>query len=264
LLQHGFGRAQVGSTHMIGVTRRYLNEFREAIEDLRAAAGMAAEVGNTRTEIAALMILGELLIDHRELEGAYAHLDKALATTDAVGNRRFRVYVLYELGRALWYDERRRGEAEGVMTEALALSREVGMTFLGPRVLAATALVTASGPGRRAALAEGETIVRAGCLAHLGLWFYRDAIEASLNAADCDSAERYADALEAFTRPEPLPWSDFLIARGKVLAAVGRGQRDGETRLRLERLIDEARRLELLTAMPAMEQASAGFEPRVP
>jgi tetratricopeptide (TPR) repeat protein len=258
--QHGLGRAEVGSTHMIGVTRRYLNEFREAIDDLRAAASMAAKVGNTRTELTALFILGELLTDHGELEGAYAHLDRALAAADALGNRRFRLYVLYELGRALWYDERRRGEAGRVLTEALDLSREVGMTFLGPRVLAATALVTDSDPARRETLDEGEAIVRAGCLAHVGLWFYRDAIEASLIAADWAGAERYADALEEFTRPEPLPWSEFLITRGRLLAAVGRGRRDKETRQGLERCRDQARGLELLTPLPAMEQALAGFE----
>ena len=255
--QHGFGRAEVGSTQMIGVTRRYLNEFREAIGDLRAAASTAAKVGNTRTEMVALTVLGEVLIDHGELESAYAALEKALAIADALGNPRFRIYGLYELGRAFWYDEERRGEAEPVLAEALALSRQTGMTFLGPRVLAAMAVVTDSGRERRAALDEGDAIVRAGCLAHVGLWFYRDAIEASLDAADWGGVERYADALEAFTRPEPLPWSDFFIARGRVLVAIGRGRRDENTRLELERLCGEARRLELVMVLPALEQASA-------
>ena len=38
---------------MIGVTRRYLNEVREAIDDVRGAADMAAKVGNARTEMVA-------------------------------------------------------------------------------------------------------------------------------------------------------------------------------------------------------------------
>jgi hypothetical protein len=88
------------------------------------------------------------------------------------------------------------------------------------------------------------------------MWFYRDAMEASLHAGDWDETERYAAALEAFTRPEPLPWADFFIARGRLLAAIGRGRRDEDTRLELERLCNETRRLELVTALPAMQEAS--------
>jgi tetratricopeptide (TPR) repeat protein len=253
--RHGLGRAEVGSIHMIGVTRRYLNEFREAIDDLRAATTVAASVGNRRTEMVALNILGEVLVDHGDLDGAYAALGKGLAIADAFGNRRLRAYFLCQLGRALRHDDRRRDQAEPILAEALALSRETGVTFIGPRVLAAKALVTASGPARREALAEGEAILRSGCLAHNALWFYRDAIEASLNAGEWAVAERHAAALEAYTRPEPLPWAELFIARGRALAAHGRGRRDGTTVQEFRRLRDEADRIGLLAALPSLDRA---------
>jgi class 3 adenylate cyclase/tetratricopeptide (TPR) repeat protein len=252
---YGFGRAEVGSIQMIGVTRRYLNEFREAIDDQRDAASMAARVGNRRTELLALLLLGELLVDHGDLERAYAALEDALRIADALGNRRYRLYGLYELGRAVWHDERRRGEAPSLLREALELSRGTGMTFLGPRVLAAMALAGGRESSRRAALQEGETIVRSGCLAHVALWFYRDALEASLNAGDWDAADDYAAAFEAYMRPEPLPWAEFFIARGRALAAHGRGRGDEATFGELQRLRAEAERLELRAPLPALERA---------
>jgi hypothetical protein len=77
---------------------------------------------------------------------------------------------------------------------------------------------------RRAAIDEGEKLIERGCVGHNQLLFYPDAIEVALDLADHDAAERYAALLEDFTRPEPLPWSEFFITRGRIFAAVGRGE----------------------------------------
>jgi hypothetical protein len=82
-------------------------------------------------------------------------------------------------------------------------------------------------------------------------------MEASLDAREWDSAERYATALEMYTRVEPLPWAEFCLRRGRVLAAYGRGER-GEVVLReLRRLWDEADRIGWKAALPAFERALA-------
>src|SRR5690606_33604837 len=65
------------------------------------------------------------------------------------------------------------------------------------------------------------------------VFFYQAAIDAALGARDLAAAERYAAALEEYTRPEPLPWADFIVARGRALAAGGRGERDGKADERL-------------------------------
>ncbi len=55
-------------------------------------------------------------------------------------------------------------------------------------------------------------------------------------------------------RAGPLRWTDFFIARGRALAAFGRGGRDAATIEELRRLRDEAERIGLTTALPALEE----------
>ena len=107
------------------------------------------------------------------------------------------------------------------------------------------------------ALNEGEALLQKGSLAHGYLGFYRDAMEACLKSGDWREVERYAAALEDYTRPEPLPQSDFFIARGRVLAVYGRGKRDDATVQELKRLRDEAKRVGLKMALSALEEALA-------
>ena len=114
---------------------------------------------------------------------------------------------------------------------------------------------------RQTALAEGERLLAAGCVSHNYFWFYRDAMEAALGAGEWDEVDRYAASLETYTRPEPLPWTDFFVARGRALAAVGRGRADAAPSAALIRLQDEGQRLGLVTALPAIEAALAGREP---
>ena len=70
-----------------------------------------------------------------------------------------------------------------------------------------------------------------------------------------EEAERYAAALEDYTRQEPLSLCDFLIARARTLAAVGRGRCDAEITAELQRLRVEAERIGLTTALPALDEA---------
>ena len=106
---------------------------------------------------------------------------------------------------------------------------------------------------------EAKGVLRAGCVGHNHFWFNRDAIETCLGIGDWDGADRHAAALEDYARPEPLPWSDFFVARGRALAAHGRGER-GEAALgELERLRDEANGVGLKAAVPAIEQALAAW-----
>jgi hypothetical protein len=109
-------------------------------------------------------------------------------------------------------------------------------------------------------LTEGEALLATGCVSHNYLLFYPDAMEACLVAGDWDGAERYATALEAYTRPEPLQWANLRIARGRALARYGRGER-GEPRLReLRRLREEADRVGWKSALPALERALVAAE----
>jgi hypothetical protein len=128
---------------------------------------------------------------------------------------------------------------------------------MGPEMLSALAVATDDPATREAALCEGEAILLSGCPSHNYLFFYRDAIDASLAAGAWDEAERYAAALKDYTRPEPLPWADFAIARGRALAKWGRGQRQADAAAELHRIAAEAERVGLRAGLPALHQALA-------
>jgi hypothetical protein len=83
-------------------------------------------------------------------------------------------------------------------------------------------------------------------------------MEATLGTGEWDEVDRYAASLETYTRPEPLPWTDFFIARGRALAALGRD--DATFPAALMRLRNEGQRLGLVTALRAIEAALAGGE----
>jgi len=117
------------------------------------------------------------------------------------------------------------------------------MAYLGPVYYGILALIEEDEAARKAALSAGEAILAGDVVAHNHLLFRRDAIETSLLLHDWDEMERHAAALESFVRPEPLPWTDFVIARARAFAAYGRGRRDAPLERELQRLQIEGDRL---------------------
>ena len=111
-----------------------------------------------------------------------------------------------------------------LLYRALAISRETGLSFMGPWILGHLAVMTEDPIERQAALTEGEEILRKGAVGHNHLWFFRYAIDAALDSQDWDGAERYSAALEDYTRPEPLPWANFFVRYGRAVGhMVGAG-----------------------------------------
>jgi hypothetical protein len=141
------------------------------------------------------------------------------------------------------------------MDAALDASREVGMRYTGSWLLGLLAQITREPAQREAALAQGEQLLRQGCVSHCYFHFYENAVEAALAMGAWDEAERYVRGLEDYTRAEPLAWSDFFIRRGRALARCGRGERAAAIESDLLGLAAEARRLGLLIALPRIEAA---------
>ena len=105
---------------------------------------------------------------------------------------------------------------------------------------------------RHRALADGERLLADECLSHCHLGFYQAAIDVALGERDWPSAERYAQALADYMRDEPQPLIDFLVARGRALAAAGRGQRDVAA---LAALRERALAWKLPAYLPAIDAA---------
>jgi hypothetical protein len=153
--------------------------------------------------------------------------------------------------------EGNREEAIERAEQAVATSRETGIRFAGPMSLGTLALVADDADSRKAALDEGEAILLDQCVSHNYLWFYRDAIETCLGGGDWEGVRKFAAAAEGYTRDEPLPWMDLLIDRGRALADIGQGTRDGETVEVLTHVRDEADRVGFKVAIPALDEALA-------
>jgi tetratricopeptide (TPR) repeat protein len=236
---HGFGRLEVANRHMRGIMRYYQNDLHGAIDDTLAGAAAAARVGQQRAEMVARAASGYILPDLGEFEQAQRQCELALSLARDLGARRFEASSLRHLARVIAFLGR-RADAISLLEQAYALSCESGITFSGPWVLGALAMTTDDPATRQWALAEGETILARGCVFHNYFWFYRDAIEVSLETEDWSGVERYASALEQFTDAEPVPWTSFFVARGRALATYGRGARDQATLQELRHLRDLA------------------------
>ena len=112
---------------------------------------------------------------------------------------------------------------------------------------------------RRQSWQKAEAILGNGSLSHTYFNFYEDSIEACLRIGDWDQAERFADALEAYTSAEPVLRSEFDVARGRALAAFGRGRRDDELIAEIRRLCRQCEDVGFRLKLPALEAALAGI-----
>ena len=72
--------------------------------------------------------------------------------------------------------------------------------------------------------------------------------------------EKFAEAFERYTREQPLPWSDFFIARGGALAAFGHGRRDAPEAESLKHLSEEAERHGFKLALAPMRNALSDID----
>src|SRR5258708_40249874 len=90
-----------------------------------------------------------------------------------------------------------RAEAVALLRDALAVCRDVGMQFCGPKVLSALSRAAESEVERNRLLGEGEELLRRGAVGHNHFWFYRDAIEAMLAAGNAAGGQPHPALLGA-------------------------------------------------------------------
>ena len=255
--QHGFGQIEVSNRHMIGWSRIHLMEFREALEDGKASDALAMEVRNNRSAMLSKMLVGIMQCQLGDLTSAEQSLRDADEIAQSMGSSNIQAQGLRQL--AMVY--KRLGDqtrAEHYADLALAAIRQVGMTFIGPTVLAACAMVSDDPQQRCAFLDEAEAILESGCVAHNHLWFAEIAIDLALDRQDWPTALRYADQLERQTAAQPLAWSNFMARRARALAAAGSGRMDPSTRTELQVLKQQAEDCGLASPLPALIKALDG------
>jgi tetratricopeptide (TPR) repeat protein len=250
--EHGYVRIEVANRHMVGWTRFHLMEHAEALEDALEATKMATAVSHRRAKLLGLMLAGLIEFEFGRFIESQGYLEVGLDLARTMSASNFEAQILGTLA-ALSAAQGRIPQARDFAERAVEVVRRVGMTFLGPSVLAIKAALTDDRDDCREALAEAESILDSGCVAHNHFWFARTAIDHALAIGEWDEVERHARRLEAYTREQPLPWSDFVIARGRALAAWGRG-------IRNESLLAELRRLHELAAQQGLRLLAADLE----
>jgi class 3 adenylate cyclase/tetratricopeptide (TPR) repeat protein len=253
---HGYGRIEVANLSMVGHCLFYLNRFDEALQRSREAMALARRVGHKRAEIIAANAV-RMLSFMLDADAANANVARILELARRIGARRFEAEAVVAQAAILALAGR-RSEALDLTQRGVDAARHSGMQFLGPDLLGQLAILTDDDALRRRSLAEGEQLLRAGSVGHNHLRFNRHAIEASLNAEAWDEAERYAQALEDYTRPEPLPWAEFWISWGRALAAYGRDPRSPVGLDAVKCILDQAKRIGMLPAIPALQRAIDG------
>lgn len=239
---------------MAGLTRSYQNDVQAALKDTHNAIEMAVKVGDLRAEMLARDNAARAMLELADWREMKEQGEQGLALARQLSARSFEASALGNIGVAVAaLGDRVQGDK--ILREAHAISRESSLAFSGAWILGALALVAIDAETRHWALREGEKLLRDDCASHNYFYFYRNAMEVCLGDQQWDEVERYAHALEDYTRVEPLPWSDFIIARGRALAAHGRGDRDEATVLDLQRLRDQAERAGLKASLPAIKKA---------
>ena len=239
--ENGLGRVIAANLSLRSYVSCWQNQIEAAISGYREAAQQAVRINDPRAEMLALMIGGSFWALVGDIDEGERWLKSSLKIIRRTGARLFEGVCVYLLGRfALLRGERAR--ARELTLEGIAILRESesGMTFGGPIALGILALAAENSDQCHKALAEAESILDAGSVGHNYLNFYEDAMQACLQIEDWDEVDRYARALENYTREEPLPRSDYFIARGRALAAHGRGKRDAATLSELQRLSVDA------------------------
>lgn len=254
--QQGFGRVEVAHLGMAGWTLHYLNELHSALDTTLAAAALSKKVGERRAELTATSCAASIMFELGDMSRAPPLIERVRELVEHLGARAWEPLIGWHLAR-LHETEGRHRQAIDEIERSVAMAREVSPGFQAPGMLGTLAAITDDPVVRRDALNEAEAMLRKGSLSHNFLAFYRHAMDACLRSGDRDKVERYAAALEDYTRPEPLPQSDFFIARSRALVAHGRGNTDDTTMQELKRLRDEAERIGLKSALPALEEAFA-------
>jgi tetratricopeptide (TPR) repeat protein len=250
---HGYGRIEVANLSMVGHCLFYLNRFDEALQRSREAMALARRVGHKRAEIIAANAV-RMLSFMLDADAANANVARILELARLIGARRFEAEAMVAQAAILALAGRRT-EALDLTQRGVDAARQSGIQFLGPDLLGQLASLTDDDALRRRSLAEGEELLHAGSVGHNHLRFNRHAIEASLNAEAWDEAERYAQALEDYTRPEPLPWAEFWISWGRALAAYGRDARSTAAVHSVKCVLNQAKRIGMQPALPALQRA---------
>ncbi|RZL85953.1 MAG: adenylate/guanylate cyclase domain-containing protein [Variovorax sp.] len=236
--EHAWVGLETSNRCMVAVCLWYQSALDEGIRELQRACVDAQRIGMVPVQIFALDTLAILLSEAGRFDETEGACVRGLSLARPAASRRYESLLLWNMSAVCL----RRGhldEARAHLGVALDLARQTGLGSLGPAIYARLARAASSPSERTQALLDGEALLKEPCLAHAHLGFYRDAIEATIEAGDWEETLRYANALEEFVRAQPLPWAQLVAARARCLSDVAVDACGQEALNRLRQLREE-------------------------
>ncbi len=234
--EHGFLRVEVAYTQMAGWCSYYLMDVRASVAICRDLIGLAKRVMHRRGEMMAraqlVMVDGWVRGNWRD---AAPHLDMAMQGAQAIGSPRFEA-MCWQFRAMLAVRADDLPAAREHLRMAFEVAGDRALPLVAAQLYGISARIDPDPVVRKQALAKGEAILAHGGLSHNHFVFSDCAIESSLDAGDWAEADRYCHELELYASTEPVPWVDFVVARGRTLARVGRGERSAELATALQAL----------------------------
>jgi DNA-binding SARP family transcriptional activator/tetratricopeptide (TPR) repeat protein len=252
--RHGLASVLLANLPMLCVTHEFCGNLEAATRTYEEALDLVRRVGDRRGELLVHLVAASALLIQGKLEDSRSHSKLALEFAQRVGARRFYAESLGRLG-GVSVAEGDKTEARRLITEALAIARDTGMTYCGPVLLSVMARAADDPVQRSTALREGESLLADGCVSHSYFEFYWNATDVSLETQSWSEARRYADALATYTHEESIPWTELVIDRARLLADVGEGHASNETKSSLESLAERVRRSGTIAFMPRIDAA---------
>jgi tetratricopeptide (TPR) repeat protein len=200
-----------------------------------------------------------VLIDQLQLEQALDQIELGLKLVKQIGAKRFEPFLLESLSRIyLW--QGKHAQAIETIDRGIKLLADVNAeTFIGPWLLATKALLCTQKTQADSYLKQGQFLLDQGCIGHNYYRFYIAAIEVNLQLNDLVAAKSYINKLQKFTENEPTPWSEFYINRAKLIISINQNQANTDLQMKIKNLIQHAKKINLLTAIPRLEQALTSF-----
>jgi DNA-binding SARP family transcriptional activator/tetratricopeptide (TPR) repeat protein len=221
---HALPQVEAANLMMLGVSHIFNLKLAQALHIADECLRLSRSIGAMRTETLAVGTLTDINLLAKNFSAARSNAERGLQLARLLGAARFESDNLMQLGLAL-HGLGDSSEAEELLTCALRISEAYCSAYNGPWVCAAAATVARSPKLRRQHLDRGEALLSGPCVYQNYLYFYKYAIDVALNLSDWERVQRYADALEACTRQEPILWSNFFSRRGRTLARLAQGDR---------------------------------------
>ena len=259
--EHGLAKLEVTVLHMVGWSAEYLLMARSAVETGLQGVALAARLADPRAAMLSHSLVADLATRALgDLELAAEHIVRSRELAKKLGAGRFIAQSFaIEASMALVRNDKK--SARLLVLEGLTGLGEAGQRHIGATLYGQLARASESAPERSEAICKGEALLDAGTPSHNHLHFAESATAALLEQGDWAGAERQCDRLERYCAREPLPWSEFVIARGRAFARLGRGERPDTLRETFEELRQTAARAELNVALPEIDAAVVACAP---